>query len=110
MQAVVDADLTSLRAFMELVNYYGKFLPELASVSAPLYQLMKKNQDWNWSASQENAWKKNKLMLSSSEVLCHYNPNLPVRLACDASAFGVAAVLSHILPSGAERPVAYASN
>ena len=29
-----------LRSFLGLVNYYGKFLPQLASTLAPLYQLL----------------------------------------------------------------------
>ena len=39
-------------------------------------------------------------------VLAHYDSHLSVRLACDASAYGVGAVLSHKMP---ERPIAYAS-
>ena len=42
-------------------------------------------------------------------MLVHYNPNLPMRLAVDASAYGVGAVLSHVIPDGIEKPVAYAS-
>ena len=42
-------------------------------------------------------------------MLVHYNPNLPMRLAVDASAYGVGAVLSHVMPDGIEKPVAYAS-
>ena len=34
---------------------------------------------------------------------------LPVRLACDASPTGIGAVLSHVMPDGSERPVAFAS-
>ena len=49
-----------------------------------------------------------KKKLASSEVLVHYDPALPLKLDCDASAYGVGAVLS-IFPNGEERPVAYAS-
>ena len=36
------ADVTQLRSFLGLVNYYGKFLPHMSSVLAPLYQLLQK--------------------------------------------------------------------
>ena len=48
-------------------------------------------------------------MLRSSRVLVHYDPQLPIVLACDASSYGLGAVLSHQLPTGEEKPVAFAS-
>ncbi|XP_033733620.1 uncharacterized protein K02A2.6-like [Pecten maximus] len=48
-------------------------------------------------------------LITSEQVLCHYNPELPVKLACDASPYGLGAVLSHIMPDDSERPIAFAS-
>ena len=42
-------------------------------------------------------------------VLAHYNPELPMVLEADVSAYGVGAVISHKFPDGSERPVAFAS-
>lgn len=96
-------NLTSLRAFMGLVNYYGVFIPKLATVAAPLHGLMKKDRRWSWGEEEEKAWQKIKKLLSSAKVFCHYNSGLPIRLACDASPFVVAAVLSHVIPNGVEK-------
>ncbi len=41
-------DVTQLRAFLGLVNYYGRFLPDLAAILAPLYGLLQKNSHWKW--------------------------------------------------------------
>lgn len=37
----------------------------------------------------------------------HYNPTKPLILACDASAYGLSAILSH--EYGTERPIEFAS-
>ena len=47
--------------------------------------------------------------LVSAQVLTHYDPRLPTALAADASAYGIGAVISHILPDRSERPIAFAS-
>ena len=47
--------------------------------------------------------------LSSDQVLAHCDTTLPVSLACDASHYGVGAVISHLMPDGTERPIAYGS-
>jgi hypothetical protein len=50
-----------------------------------------------------------KTALAQSEALTQFNPNLPLQLACDASPYGVGAVVSHIMPSVEENPIAFAS-
>ena len=46
VQAILGApalkDVSQLRSFLDLVNYYSKFLPDLASKLAPLYKLLQK--------------------------------------------------------------------
>ena len=98
-----------LRSFLELLHYYGKFMPNLATLIHPLNSLLKANTPWNWSKKCEQAFNEAKDKLTSAAVLAHYDPKLPLRLAGDASAYGVGAVISHVFPDGNERPVAFAS-
>lgn len=46
--------------------------------------------------------------MKSEQVLRHYNPHLPIRISCDASPFGLGAVLSQVCASIEERPIAFA--
>ena len=41
--------------------------------------------------------------------MVHFDPRLLLRLAADASACGVGAVILHVYPDGDEQPIAYAS-
>ena len=45
----------------------------------------------------------------SNQVLCHHSTVKPIQVSCDASPFGVGAVLSHVVEDGTERPIAFAS-
>ena len=42
-------------------------------------------------------------------LLVHYDESKPLVLACDASQYGLRAVMSHVMEDGKERPVTYAS-
>lgn len=101
--------VSELRSFLGLVNYYGKFLPDLATTAAPLYTLLRKSIPWCWGSAQQSAFKKVKALLQSSDLLVHFDPQKEIILACDASPYGVGAVLSHRMEDGTERPIAYAS-
>ena len=63
----------------------------------------------HWDAKCAKAFAEAKKVLTSSDVLVHYDPSLPITLAGDASAYGVGAVISHTFPDGSERPIAFAS-
>ena len=48
-------------------------------------------------------------MVTSDQVLAHFQTDVPLKLACDASPYGIGAVLSHTYPDGMEKPIGFAS-
>ena len=108
-EASAPQNTSQLRAFLGLVNYYGKFLPQLSSTVVPLYRLLENQTKWSWDTAQEDAFRAAKQQLTSPCLLVHYDPDKELVLACDASPYGVGAVLSHKMPDGSEKPVAFAS-
>ena len=102
-------DVKELQSLIGMINYYGKFLPFQANTMKPMYQLLKKETKWCWTDECQKSLDTVKKQLSSSPVLVHYDPRLPITVASDASPYGVGAILSHVMPNGEERPVAYAS-
>ena len=113
MKAIVDApaprNVTELRSFLGLVNYYGNFLPDLATTLSPLYSLLQKQKRWTWGQRQKDAFKSVKDLLMSSRVLVHFDDSLPLVLACETSPYGLGAVLSHRKPDGTEQLVGFSS-
>ena len=89
-----------MRAFLGVINYHGKFIRNLSSILQPLNQLLQGNQEFKWSPRCEEAFKKAKDSLSSSNVLLHNDPSLPVILESDASQYGIGAVIFHRFPNG----------
>lgn len=55
------------------------------------------------------AFVRSKDALLNSDVLTHFDLSLPLQLVCDESPYGVGAVVSHIMPSGTDKPIAFAS-
>ena len=108
-QAPTPKNVTQLHSFLGLINYYSKFLPNLSTKLRPLYNLLLKNKRWTWTEQHDIAFKLAKETLQADSVLAHYDSTKPLLLACDASEYGVGAVLSHILDTGEEKPIAYAS-
>nr|KAG5691046.1 hypothetical protein BaRGS_003076 [Batillaria attramentaria] len=102
-------DVSSLKSFLGSVQFYWKFIPNLATMAEPLYRLTKKANPWKWGEEEQAAFEQLKNVLSSDQVLVHFDPDKPVGLACDASNVGIGAVLFHRYPDGSERPIANVS-
>ena len=71
--------------------------------------MLKNGVKWNWSDECAKVFTEIKKYLSEAPVLLHYNPKLPIRLAGDASNYGIGAVLSHVDSEGHEHPIAFTS-
>ena len=102
-------NVSQLHSFLGMVNYYGKFLHQLSTLLAPLYQLLQQKSRWHWGKEQQDAFTEVKQQLTSSELLMHFNPKEKLLLSCDASPYGIGAVLSHVMEDGSEKPIACAS-
>ena len=113
VKAITDApnprNVTELKSYLGLLTYYSRFLPNLSTVLSPLYKLLRQDTRWHWTSKEKKAFLESKQLLISSEVLVHFDPELELVLACDASSYGIGAVLAHRMPDGSEKPIGFAS-
>ncbi|XP_055903103.1 uncharacterized protein K02A2.6-like [Eupeodes corollae] len=102
-------NLSQLRSFLRAINYYGKFIPDISKLSGPLHALLKKDSKWVWTKACQDAFTNFKNILSSDLGLAHYDPQLPIIVAADASNMGIGACISHRFEDGTIKPVYHAS-
>ena len=100
----------NLRAFLGLIGYYRRFIPNFAGRSATLTDLTKKNQPdrLNWTTDHQRTFQELKQAMVDAPVLLPPDPSVPYVLTTDASGRGIGSVLSQ-QQEGVEHPVAYYS-
>ena len=104
--ALSSTNVAELRSSLGLLNYYGNFIPNLSTLLQLLHELPRKGVKWAWTEESEKAFVCSKSELVTDKVLVPYDEKI---LACDASPYGVGAVISHVMDDGEERPIAFAS-
>ena len=102
-------NVKEIESFLGMVGYYGKFIKNLSDKAAPMNYLRKKDVQWSWGPTEQRAFENVIEALLSQEMLVHYDPNIPVVLATDASDYGLGAVIYHTYPDGTEKVIAFAS-
>ncbi|KAG8196269.1 hypothetical protein JTE90_023824 [Oedothorax gibbosus] len=111
--APIPADKQQLQAFLGLINFYHSFLKGKASIATsiaePLHRLLDSDAKWVWLDSHTEVFNKLKNLISSDSVLVPFDETLSILLTCDASPYGLGAVLRHQLPDGREAPIAFSS-
>ena len=113
MRAINEAprptNVTELKAYLGLLSYYARFLKGVSTALGPLHQLFHKDCKWQWTNTEDESFQKSKELLLSTQLSVHYDATRSLVLSCDASAYGIGAVLAQVMEDGAEKPVAFAS-
>ena len=126
-QAPRPQNQKELQAYLGLLGYYRKFMPNLSNKIAPLTKLLQKEYSsqsnkkvkggnkskvdpkFIWGNEQEQAFNMSKELLQSESLLVHFDPSKPLILQTDASPYGLGAVISHQVDDESDRPIAFAS-
>ena len=102
-------NVRQLKAFLGLLTYYSRYIPDRSQQLAPLHALLQKSVPWHWGASQAASFRWAREVLTSDSVLGHFDISKRQVLVCDASSVGVGAVLAQREPDGTERPLGFVS-
>ena len=97
---------TDCRSFLGLVNFVGRFVPGLATITEPIKRVTHKHEEFVWGEEQEASFQEVKRRMSRCETLAHFDPKAPTKVVADASPYGLGCVLTQVL-DGVERVITY---
>ena len=97
-------DKKAVQRLLGMLNYVGKFVPNLSELTSPLRELLVKNKQWEWKQRHSIAFERIKEILLSKHCLSFFDVTKPVSIYVDASGSGLGAVLTQN-----NKPIAYAS-
>lgn len=109
----IPNSLKGLQQFVGMVNYYNRFIPKLAEMLCPIYNLSSalqrnKKQKFNWNEECNFAFIKIKDALKEVTLLAHPIENGKFSITTDASNFAIGAVLQQ-WQNNAWQPLAFFS-
>ena len=112
VQAVRDLpeprNSAAVRRFLGVANGFRDFIPNYATVAAPLSKLTGRHSAWEWTHVQSTAWKTLTTLVAEHSMRYHLTYRHPIILRPDASKEGVGAVLLQVV-DGVEQPIIYIS-
>ena len=74
-----------LHRFLGLVNYVGKFIPNLSQITTPLRNLLEKNSHWNWNHEHDTTTDTIKNIITANPTLQFFDINKKAQIRVDAS-------------------------
>ena len=99
----------SLQRFLGMLNFYRRFLPNIAAVLRPLTDaLAGKPRVLKWTSQMMSAFEEAKLRLARATLLAHPRRQAALCLRTDASERAIAGALYNVV-DGQEKPLAFFS-
>lgn len=105
----VPKNLKQVRGFLGLTGWYRRFIRNFSSETFAITEILKCKKKFQWSDEAQLAFEKIKHLLTTAPILTNPDFTKKFFLQCDASDYGIGAVLFQLDNEGNERPIAYMS-
>ena len=83
-----------IESFLRFCNFYRRFIEGFSKIAKPLYQLIEKNQKWEFGIEQQEAFEGLIHKLTHAPILAHYDPKKLITIETDASKYITAGIIS----------------
>ena len=97
-----------VRSFLGLAGYYRRFVQGFSRIAAPLSELVKHDQAWEWGDAAAAGIRCTEGALAAGPTLLTPDESLPYVVSTDASGFAIGAALCQDQGKGLQ-PIAYLS-
>ena len=99
-----------VRSFLGMTNFSSIFIKDYSSITAELRKLLHKHTKWEWNEKHQQSFEILKNSLKDNCMLNYFDPNLKTEVICDASPYGLSAILfQHSQNENEKKVTAYAS-
>jgi hypothetical protein len=102
-------NVKNVQEFVGFVNFYRRLVPNFANVARTLYDLLQKDNQWQWSIPEQSAFDALKVALTSAPLLLQPDVHQLFFLERDTSDYAIGAILSQEDEEGKLHLVAFLS-
>lgn len=100
---------TMLQSFLRLLAFFERFLANRATITKDLYIFLEKDVPGEWQETNWRAFRQLKYVIAQRAVLAHYDKNKSLSVSCDATLYGIEAVLAQLDSDRNKTPIVFTS-
>ena len=90
----VPKKVKDVQSFLGLVNFYRRFIEQFSKIVTLLSKLIRKDQPWEWTDQQQNAFDTSKMQFTSYLILITVDLDKLLQVEANALDYATEAVLS----------------
>ena len=106
----VPKSIKDVLSFWGFANFYRKFILGYSTLTSPLTGLTRKAaRKFTWTEKAGDSFRQLQIAFTSTPLLKHFQPDLPLTIEADASDYALGCILAQPSPQGDLHPVCYYS-
>ena len=92
-------NIQDIQSFLGFTNFYRRFIDNYSDITHPLTNLCQKATPWHFDTVESAAFGKLKNAFTTTPILCHWLPDLPMTLETNTSDHAIVGILSVTTPN-----------
>ena len=85
---------SDIKSLLGMTQYVSRFIPNYATITAPLHLLTRQDMPWKWEQEQQKALEELKDALVGDQVMSYCDPRKQTEIIVDASPVGLSGLLT----------------